>query len=208
MSEEEKDGSEAESKPMNRDLAYIAEKMPSWWRPEYQTAKKQAESTVPAAPAAAPAPAAVPSSPPATPPQPPPPMAAASAPPPAPSPPPPAPAAAPTSEAQTMVLNVMAAAPAAILTVAEGPDQGFRFRIKPTETTHIGRETDNDVVLDDPATSRHHAEIVFRDGHYLLTDLRSANGTYVNEQRVAERPLADGDAIRIGQNLIRVTITA
>jgi pSer/pThr/pTyr-binding forkhead associated (FHA) protein len=107
-----------------------------------------------------------------------------------------------------MVLNVMPAAPAAILTVAEGPDKGFRFRIKATETTHIGRETDNDVVLDDPATSRHHAEIVFRDGRYVLTDLKSANGTYVNEQRVTERPLADGDAIRIGQNVVRIGISA
>lgn len=107
-----------------------------------------------------------------------------------------------------MVLNVVPAAPAAILTVADGPDKGFKFRIKPASTTHIGRETDNDVVLDDPATSRHHAEILFRDGHYVVTDLRSANGTYVNEERVSERALADGDAIRIGQNVVKISLLA
>ena len=105
-----------------------------------------------------------------------------------------------------MVLNVVPAAPAAILTVAEGPDQGFRFRIKPAATTHIGRETDNDVVLDDPATSRHHAEILFHDGQYVVKDLGSANGTYVNEQRVSERALADGDAIRVGQNVMKISL--
>ena len=105
-----------------------------------------------------------------------------------------------------MVLNVVPAAPAAILTVVDGPDKGFRFRIKPAASTHIGRETDNDVVLDDPATSRHHAEVVFRDGSYVVTDLRSANGTYVNDQRVADRPLSEGDLIRIGQNVIRLSI--
>ncbi len=105
-----------------------------------------------------------------------------------------------------MVLNVVPAAPAAILTVSEGPDQGFKFRIKPAATTHIGRETDNDVVLDDPATSRHHAEILFHEGHYVVKDLGSANGTYVNEQRVSERALADGDAIRIGQNVVKIAL--
>lgn len=105
-----------------------------------------------------------------------------------------------------MVLNVMPAAPAAILTVVEGPDQGFKFRIKPAAATHLGRETDNDVVLDDPATSRHHAEIVFRDGGYVLTDLRSANGTFVNDRSTTEAPLKDGDLIRLGQNVIRISI--
>ena len=79
---------------------------------------------------------------------------------------------------------------------------------KPAATTHIGRETDNDVVLDDPATSRHHAEILFHEGHYVVKDLGSANGTYVNEQRVSERALADGDAIRVGQNVVKISLIA
>ena len=105
-----------------------------------------------------------------------------------------------------MVMNVLPAAPAAILVVVEGPDQGFKFRIKPAAAMHLGRENDNDVILDDPATSRHHAEIVFRDGSYVVTDLRSANGTFVNDQRVDQRALADGDLIRLGQNVVRFSI--
>jgi pSer/pThr/pTyr-binding forkhead associated (FHA) protein len=105
-----------------------------------------------------------------------------------------------------MVLSVPAAPPAAILTVTAGPDMGFKFRIKPTAVTQIGRETDNDVVLDDPAASRHHAQIQFQDGNYVLGDLGSANGTLVNDQRITERALSDGDAIRVGQNVILTSI--
>jgi len=72
--------------------------------------------------------------------------------------------------------------------------------------TQVLSRTDNDVVLDDPATSRHHAEILFHEGHYVVKDLGSANGTYVSEQRVSERALADGDAIRIGQNVLRISL--
>jgi pSer/pThr/pTyr-binding forkhead associated (FHA) protein len=106
-----------------------------------------------------------------------------------------------------MVLGVMPTAPlVAILTVTAGPDTGFKFRIKPTAITHIGREADNDVVLDDPATSRRHAQIQFQDGKYVLTDLGSANGTLVNDQRVTERALSDGDLIKVGQNVILTSI--
>ena len=107
-----------------------------------------------------------------------------------------------------MVLGVVpVAAPPAILTVTVGPDLGFKFRIKGHEITRIGRETDNDVVLDDPATSRHHAQIEFRDGRYILTDLGSANGTLVNNQRITAHALSDGDAMKFGQNVIVITIS-
>ncbi len=106
-----------------------------------------------------------------------------------------------------MVLGAMSTAPpVAILTVTAGPDMGFKFRIKPTAITRIGRETDNDVVLDDKACSRRHAQIQFQDGKYVLTDLGSANGTLVNDLRVTGRALSDGDVIRVGQNAILITI--
>jgi pSer/pThr/pTyr-binding forkhead associated (FHA) protein len=106
-----------------------------------------------------------------------------------------------------MVLGVLpTAAPMAILTVLSGPDMGFRFRIKPTVVAGMGRDMANEVVLDDPATSRNHAQIQFRKGAYVLTDLGSANGTLVNDQRVTERALSDGDRIKIGQNEIVISI--
>ncbi len=62
----------------------------------------------------------------------------------------------------------------------------------------IGRDPQNDVVLDDRRVSRKHAEIRLRLGRYTLYDLQSTNGTYVNGRRVAERVLDDGDQISVG----------
>ncbi len=62
----------------------------------------------------------------------------------------------------------------------------------------IGRDQQNDVVLDDTRVSRKHAEIRLRLGRYTLYDLQSTNGTYVNGRRVAEVVLSDGDRLSIG----------
>lgn len=62
----------------------------------------------------------------------------------------------------------------------------------------IGRDPQNDVVLDDRRVSRKHAEIRLRLGRYTLYDLQSTNGTYVNGRRVAEKVLDDGDDISVG----------
>lgn len=62
----------------------------------------------------------------------------------------------------------------------------------------IGRDPQNDVVLDDRRVSRKHAEIRLRLGRYTLYDLQSTNGTYVNGRRVAEKVLDDGDRVSVG----------
>jgi hypothetical protein len=62
----------------------------------------------------------------------------------------------------------------------------------------IGRGLDNDLVIDDPRVSRHHAQITFRHGHYLLRDQRSTNGTFVNDQPVETVVLASNDRVSIG----------
>lgn len=62
----------------------------------------------------------------------------------------------------------------------------------------IGRDPQNDLVLDDRRVSRKHAEIRLRLGRYTLYDLQSTNGTYVNGRRVAEKVLEDGDTISVG----------
>jgi hypothetical protein len=62
----------------------------------------------------------------------------------------------------------------------------------------IGRDPQNDLVLDDRRVSRKHAEVRLRLGRYTLYDLQSTNGTYVNGRRVAERVLDNGDKISIG----------
>jgi hypothetical protein len=87
-------------------------------------------------------------------------------------------------------------APKATLTVRDADDR------KEVPLGHdplvIGRDPQNDIVLDDRRVSRKHAEIRVRLGRYTLYDLQSTNGTYVNGRRVAEIVLSDGDRIAIG----------
>ena len=66
----------------------------------------------------------------------------------------------------------------------------------------IGRLPDNTVVIDNPAVSGHHA-CVFRDGDaYIVEDLQSTNGTFVNEKRVTRRTLQNGDVVLVGKHTL------
>jgi pSer/pThr/pTyr-binding forkhead associated (FHA) protein len=66
------------------------------------------------------------------------------------------------------------------------------------DTIHIGRAADNDLQIDDPSISSHHAEIQFKDGAYFLKDLGSTNGTSVNEAAIETQELHEGDRIVFG----------
>ena len=68
----------------------------------------------------------------------------------------------------------------------------------------IGRATDNDLVLRDPRTSRHHARLQARRGTLVLTDLDSTNGTRVNGITVDEVVLGSGDRIQLGDTVLVV----
>ncbi|HHO52652.1 MAG TPA: FHA domain-containing protein [Deltaproteobacteria bacterium] len=67
----------------------------------------------------------------------------------------------------------------------------------------IGRSEDRDVVIPDPASSRHHCQIMVQGNEYVLRDMGSANGVFVNAVRVRECTLADGDLVRIGNTEMR-----
>lgn len=64
--------------------------------------------------------------------------------------------------------------------------------------TTVGRVADNDLQIDDVSVSSHHAEIVERDGAFVLKDLGSTNGTELNGAPVTESLLSPGDEIRFG----------
>lgn len=66
----------------------------------------------------------------------------------------------------------------------------------------IGRNHENDIILDDQYTSRFHAQIRLRFGNYIIFDADSAGGTFVNDVRVKEHRLQTGDVIRIGTTSI------
>ena len=63
----------------------------------------------------------------------------------------------------------------------------------------IGRAEESELPIKDPRVSRLHARVHARDGHLVLTDLGSTNGTRVNGQRIREVVLGDGDVIAIGE---------
>jgi pSer/pThr/pTyr-binding forkhead associated (FHA) protein/tetratricopeptide (TPR) repeat protein len=67
----------------------------------------------------------------------------------------------------------------------------------------LGRSEQRDVVLPDPSASRKHAEVFQQDGRWYLRDFGSINGTWVNDQRIREHALQDGDHIRIGNVELR-----
>lgn len=63
---------------------------------------------------------------------------------------------------------------------------------------NIGRSEENTIVIDDSYVSRHHVQLRLRHGAYLLFDVQSKSGTYVNEVPVREHRLQSGDVILIG----------
>ncbi|HEX7155252.1 MAG TPA: FHA domain-containing protein [Thermoanaerobaculia bacterium] len=78
----------------------------------------------------------------------------------------------------------------------DGTEKSYRLQTHRPFT--VGRDPGNDIILRDPKVSRHHAEIVFERGFFVLHDLASANGTYVNGKRVRVAPLTHGARLRLG----------
>jgi hypothetical protein len=68
----------------------------------------------------------------------------------------------------------------------------------------LGRHHRCDVVLGDLSVSRRHAKLVFRDGHWVIQDLGSTNGTAVNGRRVGRCELRPGDRLLIGAARLRI----
>jgi pSer/pThr/pTyr-binding forkhead associated (FHA) protein len=66
----------------------------------------------------------------------------------------------------------------------------------------IGRRTDNDIVVENLAVSGHHAKIDAIGDGFVLTDLQSKNGCFVNEQLVTSHWLKHGDIINIGKHTL------
>ena len=74
---------------------------------------------------------------------------------------------------------------------------------RPSRTQRIGRAPDNDIVLQDPSVSRHHAELRTAAGAPHRGP-GQRNGTFVNEQRVTAAPLAEGDIVGFGPATFRL----
>ena len=95
-----------------------------------------------------------------------------------------------------------------LLTIRSHLDEPREYALRPGRTS-IGRKSDNDIVLQDESASRQHAEIIY-DSHansVVVRDLRSANGTFVNRERLSHPFLLSAyDQIRIGQHILTVSL--
>lgn len=80
-------------------------------------------------------------------------------------------------------------------------DQEQEFPLEGDRVT-IGRGLENTCSLEDLAASRHHAEISAMGPSFLIKDLGSSNGTWVNRERIETHQLVDGDEIRIGETTL------
>jgi len=80
----------------------------------------------------------------------------------------------------------------------EGAEAGDVFRLEQTVTV-AGRAPDSDIFLDDITVSRRHAVFVRSATGYVVRDMGSLNGTYVNRQSITEAALATGDEVQIGK---------
>ena len=86
-----------------------------------------------------------------------------------------------------------------VLIVTRGPNAGSEFKLEHVITT-IGRHPDSDIFLDDVTVSRRHVEVQRATTGYVIRDVGSLNGTYVNQMILgSETPIANGDELQVGR---------
>jgi Nif-specific regulatory protein len=86
----------------------------------------------------------------------------------------------------------------ALATVVRGSASEKKYELDVSQPIRIGRGNGCQIYLSDPLSSRTHAIISFEDGHWIVSDADSRNGTKVNDRKIAQFELNDGDRIQIG----------
>lgn len=86
-----------------------------------------------------------------------------------------------------------------VLVATRGPNAGSEFRLEHVITT-AGRHPDSDIFLDDVTVSRRHAELERTADGFVVRDVGSLNGTYLNGRLLnGDTPLANGDELQVGR---------
>ena len=90
----------------------------------------------------------------------------------------------------------------ACLVVINGVDLGKKYPLS-QDSTVVGRSSKVDIQIDEDSISRNHA-VIENDGQEIfIRDLKSTNGTYVNDRQIGERSLRDGDQVKIGRTIFK-----
>lgn len=85
--------------------------------------------------------------------------------------------------------------------IVRGRRKGRDFRIE-KDVSVMGRDGTCDYVIEDETVSRQHARVRLEGGKYIIFDLGSGNGTYLNGDKVQRAELQDGDVVKIGESLV------
>ncbi|HQK16523.1 MAG TPA: FHA domain-containing protein, partial [Polyangiaceae bacterium] len=71
----------------------------------------------------------------------------------------------------------------------------------------VGRVQGNELMLPKGNVSKHHARLLYRDGRFIVTDLKSTNGTYVNGRKITQATIVrEGDKIYVGDFILRLEV--
>jgi hypothetical protein len=100
-------------------------------------------------------------------------------------------------EGATILDDIKTEGPA--LVVRSGGGRAGEHFLLEKESTTVGRSPDCDVFLDDVTVSRRHAQVLRRDGQFVIEDKGSLNGTFLNRRRIESGQLEDGDEVQIGK---------
>ena len=90
-----------------------------------------------------------------------------------------------------------------ILLVTAGASAGQVFNLSLESVTSIGRAKANDIVLEDVAISSQHCRVRPENGSFVVHDLKSTNGTFLNERRITRSPLTSGDMLKVGETSLQ-----
>jgi pSer/pThr/pTyr-binding forkhead associated (FHA) protein len=102
----------------------------------------------------------------------------------------------PEDDVQVSLTNISRGT--AILVLRGGEGEGDHYVLS-SPLTNIGRHADSDISLDDITVSRRHCEITAENSRFIVRDVGSLNGTYVNQKRVDVIELTQGDELQIGK---------
>ena len=89
--------------------------------------------------------------------------------------------------------------------VRSGKEVGRTITVASGQTVTLGRLKGCDIVVDDESASRRHCTLTAREEVCVVSDLQSANGTFVNDRRVTTAELSEGDKVRIGSTVLELT---
>lgn len=87
------------------------------------------------------------------------------------------------------------------LVVVDGPTRGKKISLN-KDVTKVGKRENNDLIIVDKTVSRNHLEIEYTSDSFMLRDLGSTNGTFLNGSRVKEAYLSPGDLIKVGNSTL------